>query len=88
VSTGSKRFTITFSGAHDADERELFPDGGPTRLTELLGVERPSLSEFLEEWNYGETLCITVTDNETGEAWTKPARPLADWEQLYSAEDA
>lgn len=88
MSLSEKRFTITFSGHHDAHLHELFPYQGPVDMAALFDVEQPSLHEVLVEWNYGETLCITVTDNVTGEAWTKPARPLADWEQLYAPEDA
>lgn len=88
MSINGERFTITFSGKHDATVLELFPDDGVVDMSALFGVERPSLGVFLNEWNYGEQLCITVTDNVTGEAWTKPARPLADWEQLHAPEDA
>lgn len=83
----TKRFTITFGGNHDADVLELFPDDGVVDMEALFGNEQPSVREFIDEWNYGETMCITVTDNETGEAWTKPSGPLAAWKQLYAAKD-
>lgn len=75
------RFTIAFSGRHNAAVRELFPDSG-VDMQQLFGDGGPDLSEFLIEWNYAEVLRITVVDNETGEEWEKPAGPMKEWERV------
>lgn len=75
-----QRFTIGIDGYHQADIDELMPDE-ITDLTHVLGINQPTLNEFLFEWNYSSIITATVIDNDTGETWTREG-DVGKWKQI------